>query len=502
MIIRLKHLLVLIVIATSLVSCFKDDTTLGVGAISEISIDSTSIEEVYNIAQFDTLIIKPRITQTNREKEVTYSWEIELEEYSDSTTFVYVGKKLGTFHCRLIVGNEDGKSFFPFILHVNTAYEEGLTVISKDPNGKSMLSFMLTPSDGSAPIGFMEGDQFSRNNDETFADNPADMVQISGSLIIACQGSDETSPGTIYCLNEKTFVLENIVTDPEFTDFKPTFLGIPAIDYPGKSYPIICEDGNTYEFSTTEGVLSKPIKLPYTYAQTAIIHTLSGGYYDLLCWDNELNALCYVYAGWGPYYSGKEYHTNRDSIIADNSKNIFNGLNICKMVLVEQTKDVITTPKALVITKDKMSGLDRYQKTLISVNLWETVNGETQLIDGGGPSVCGFGSLSLTETAPCIASKTYSSMLFADGNKVRCWNYSSSDMITNAKTLQTIGSESAIITSMSLSTDHKRTYIAFYEPEQEGLNGCVWIIDTDKGTILEKYNNVCYEPVKIIYKKK
>ena len=43
---------------------------------------------------------------------------------------------------------------------------------------------------------------------------------------------------------------------------------------------------------------------------------------------------------------------------------------------------------------------------------------------------------------------------------------------------------------------------AFYEPDQEGLNGSVWVFDTDKGTVLEKYDNVCYEPVKMFYKKR
>jgi hypothetical protein len=91
-------------------------------------------------------------------------------------------------------------------------------------------------------------------------------------------------------------------------------------------------------------------------------------------------------------------------------------------------------------------------------------------------------------------------MLFADGNRVCRWYYNAS--VIKVDNLQTVGSESAIITAMSLSSDLTKTYVAFYEPEQTGLNGSVWVIDTDKGTILNKYDNVCYQPVKIIYKKK
>lgn len=509
MTIRLRHLLILLVVATSLVSCFKDDTTLGTGAISEILIDSASIKEVYNINQHDTLTIIPQFSQTNEEKEVTYLWEIELEPYSHNKKFVYPGKELGTFHCRLIIENEDGRAFFPFIVHVNTAYEEGLTVLSHDTNGKAMLSFMLTPPDGSKPSGFMTGDQFSLNNEEPFADNPRDMVHCSGSLIIACQGSDDgQSPATIYGINDKTFLLENMATDPEFTDFKPTILGIPGIEYSGRSYPVLCEGGHTYEYSTTEGALSKPIKLPHNYAQTSVVYTKNKGYYNVLCWDNELNALCLIYNGYAPaYYSCPEYHSNRDSIIIDPKKNIFYGLNqpqICKMVFVEQAPNLLSTPKVLVITKDidKKSGENRYQKTLISADFWETVNGENKLVDGGGYKVCGMGDVPLTETTPCVASNTYSKMLFAEGNKIRRWNYASNTRINAAQVHKTIGSEDAIITSMSLSADQTKTYVAFYEPKQPGLNGSVWIIDTDKGTVLEEYNNVCYKPVKIIYKKK
>ena len=99
-------------------------------------------------------------------------------------------------------------------------------------------------------------------------------------------------------------------------------------------------------------------------------------------------------------------------------------------------------------------------------------------------------------------------MLFAEKNKIRQWKFNEllSDNklpnINEANILLTVGSESAIITSMELSADHTRTYVAFYEPDQSGLNGSVWVIDTDKGTVLKQYNNVCYQPVKIMYKKK
>lgn len=503
---KIRNILAFALLATTLASCFEDETTLGNRPISEIVIDSTSIRPVYNINKNETLTISPIVSQTTREKELSFTWEINLETYSHDREFTYVGKELGSYQCRLIVENSDGKTFFPFELHVNSPYEEGLTIISKDAEGNSMLSFMLTPTDGGEPTGFMSGDQFAVNNPEyAFAANAADMVQSSGSLIVACQGAEDgSSPATIYYLNEKTFVVENMLTAPEYPDFKPTHLGIPSMGASGVAYPILCEDGHTYEFSTTEGALSQAVKMPYTYAQTAITYDEGRyGYYNLLYWDKEINALCLIYNGYGPYYCGKTYLQKREDCVG--AANSFDGLSIRKMVLVRTTDDQLRAgaiPEALVITNNQTGIM--FQKMLVSVNFWE-YNFETLenvLLDNGGYKTCGIGQLSLTETTPCVANRTYYSMLFAEGNKVKRWNYTTSQMITAADDFLTVGSESAVITGMELSADHTRTYIAFYEPTQSGLNGSVWVIDTDKGTILNKYDNVCYRPVKIMYKKK
>ena len=189
---KLRNILGIALLSTILVSCFEDETTLGNRPISEIIIDSTSIQQVYNINKNDTLIISPNISQTVRDKALSYTWEIDLKAYSHDAEFYFIGKELGSYNCRLIVENSDGKSFFPFTLHVNSPYEEGLTIISKAAQGNSMLSFMLNPADRSEPTGFMSGDQFAINNaDYVFAANPADIVQSSRSLILACQGSED-----------------------------------------------------------------------------------------------------------------------------------------------------------------------------------------------------------------------------------------------------------------------------------------------------------------------
>ena len=108
----------------------------------------------------------------------------------------------------------------------------------------------------------------------------------------------------------------------------------------------------------------------------------------------------------------------------------------------------------------------------------------------------------INESTPCIANATYETMLFADGNKVMKWYYFKDDYLEDAIEMLKVGSDDAIITSFDISEDHLKTYVAFYEPNQEGKNGSVWVIDTNSGKVLEEYNNVCYQPVKVLYKNK
>lgn len=501
---KYKVLIMLFAVAFASVSCVDDETSDATRPLSEISIVEGSVKEVYNISKNETLTIIPQIVQTNKQKQLSYTWEIELETYSNEEQFVYTGNELGSFKCRLIVENEDGKTFFPFTLNVNTPYEEGITVISKDKDGKSHLAFMLTPTDESVEPEFTSGDCFGINNpDIFFASNPTDIIQSSGSLIISCQGAesgDAKDVATIYYLNEKTLVVENMLTAPEYPDFKPTRLAIPTTGAAGVAYPILCENGNVYEFSTTEGAIAEPVKLQYNYAQSCVVNSGKGYYYDLLFWDKPAGALCLIYNGYGPYYCSKKYNASREDCL--NGENYFNGRSFLAMTLVRMTEQQKASGYSEVVVLTNVGVI--LQKTVLctSFHVYNSETASTVLYDNGGSKMCGIGVSPITESTPCIANKTYYSLLFGKGNKVMRWNYTSSQLLTEADELLSVGSEQAVITGFEISADHKETYVAFYEPQQEGLNGSVWVFDTDKGDVLRKYDNVCYQPVKIMYKKK
>ena len=483
-------------------SCLEDHTTEAINPISEITIVDGSVKSQYDINKNDSLTITPEIEQSNEQKPLSFSWEVAGKEYSRDAVFHFTGDALGSYQCRLVVANEDGKAFQPFTLNVNSPYEEGITIISKTPEGESRLSFMLTRPDGTDST-FYDYDCFTMNNrNEKFVSNVSDMRQCGGNLLIACQGTGV--PGdyaTIYYLNEKTFVIENILSVPEYPDFKPTKMQMPSSAWEGPTYPILCENGKIYEFSKTEGTLVPDTQLSATYAQSCAFYEY-GNYYNLVFWDVELGALCQIYTGYGPFYCSTTDKQERSGV--NETTNYFNGWDFVAMFVPRQTdaQQVTEAGEIVVIVK---KGIE-YRKVRLNNNFW-AYNEDTKqnvLTDNGGLTVTGFGSIKFSGESPCVANRTYYSLLFSDGidNKVYSWNYTSTGMLSNAKTIATVGSPNAVITSMEISDDHKRTYVAYYEPDEAGLNGHVTVLETNTGKEIAQYDNICYRPVKIMYKKK
>lgn len=495
------HNVCLLLLLVAFSSCFKDETTSATGLISEITIVEGTVNSVYDIDKNETLTITPQLKQSNVAKPVVYTWEIDQKVYSKEPQFVYYGNELGTFDCRLVVENEDGKTFFPFVLNVNSPYEEGIAVISHDVNGKSMLSFMLKQREAGVTDFFMDDECFSLNNpEEPFASNAVDMIQCGGNLLIACKGDEaKNEPGTIYYLNEKTFIVENILRAPEYNDFRPHRMLIPENSAAGTSYPILCENGKVYEFSTSEGAVVDPKLFKSDYSLCSAIYdsgTPSWNYVYL--WDQTQHQLSIQYNG-RVYYCSKEYPNNPNLTSAPT--NYFEGYDFVFMFVPKSMNNGISPyhDQMVVITKKGA----QYQRTMIYTGFWkyneETL--ESELGDYGGMKLAGM-KCDLTPQTPYVATQYYNALYYAKKNEIWRANYTMSMFLQSVKSHATIGSADAVITAMELSKDHLETYVAFYEPNETGKNGHVWVIDTETGVVKRKYANVCYRPTKIIYKKK
>ncbi len=382
------------------------------------------------------------------------------------------------------------------------SYEEGIMVLSADNNGRPVLSFMQKPANADEVGTFTTEELLTLNNEDIyFANNPIDMLHSDATVFIACQGGGATGDApAIYYLNEKTFVVENMFTVPEYPTFKPTKILMPS-SYAGYVLPfsMLSEDGKMYNFSVTNAAVEPSQKLAYTYSQATHFDD-GGGRYAMVVWDKDAKALANLYnGGYGPFYMSTERHLSRTNENFS-SLNYFAGKEFVTMVTIRASAEQIKLDgyEVIVLTKkDKM-----YYRSIIESCFWGKYDTGFILLDNGGFSMIGPNELFIDENTPCIASKTYLSMFYAEGNKVRKWNYTTTQQITAATTHLTVGSETAVITGFEMSADQNVTYVSFYEPAQEGKNGSVWAFDTDKGTVLNKWDNICYKPVKMIYKTK
>ena len=506
---KINKYILLALAASAFISCYKDESTDATLPISEISISDNSIQKVYNINKNDTLVIKPEITLSNKELPLSYAWEFDQKIISTEKELHYVANVLGTYNGRLIVENEDGKAFFIFTLNVNSPYEYGITVLSKDTDGRPHIAFMQEPvAEGDEKVFYNENCLERNNPDQFFASNPSDIIQTTGSLIVACQGNDDNSDddgAAIYFLNEKTFVMENLVESKEYETFKPTRLLTPQGSYDGSAYPVLSADGKMYSLPTYNAVLQPSHKLLSTYAQVGFALG-DATYNDIIVWDNEVNGLVCIYNSYGPYYCGSKYLLQRDSLLTDDYyiKNFSKLKGLCTLTPIHRTAEQQkkSRKELLAIVKAPLST----QKVVIATFFWEAVTGsygKYNVLDNKGFTKAASASYKLiNEKTPCIANATFETLLFANGNKVMKWYYLKDEYLEKANELLTVGSENAIITSFEISADHLKTYVAFYEPNQEGKNGSIWVFDTNTGQVLEQYDNVCYQPIKVMYKKK
>lgn len=501
--------------ALLLAGCAGDDTDFGGRAISEIVIDAASIQAEYNQNKNDVVVIEPVVSQTKAGQTLRYEWEIEHEVYSTEPVLRYPCSRLGTFDCRLIVSNDDGKAFSTFKINVNTPYEEGLVIISNAPDGKSMVSFMLHNIDGT-PDTFADGDVFSLNNPEVkFASNVSDVVQSNGSLILACDGNlSAGEPATMYYLNEKTLDLENYFEVPEYPGFQPQAMLLSKAAYSGASYPTLSRDGKVYEFASTEGTVVTSTKFAYTYDTDAyaFFDDGSGRNYNIFLWDTELGIPVTMFNGYGGYYCTPEWAnapyrtsitplTNMFAPGADEPVAMF----IPRFTRVQL---VLATPQVYIITK---SG-DQLRRTSLVKDVWgydmETGKNKFLVMETLAP-VGTLGTVPFEKGMPMVASNTHKRLFYAIGNNVYQWHYPQ-NTLSQARLFTTVGHPGTVIRSMELSADQKTLYVAAYNPDEAGLNGSCYIVGINQSSTTQEitagdvtaHEHISYQPVKIIYKQK
>lgn len=457
------------------ISCFQDDTTMDTRRLSEISIDTLKLQKEYNIDLYKTLGIQPIIAQSGKDLKLTYEWQVNYKFYSDSAVLCYKAEELGSYPARLKVSSEDGSAFFEFKIHVNSPYEEGIAVLSEARDGSGMLSFMRKYPAEEIQAGTVEHFELNclktSNPGITFAKKPIDISKRVSQLFLSYQDDP-----TIYMINTKTFEIENIITTPEYPDFVPASILIPDND--ARTAIAISENGRIFNLATYEGVVLPQTVLISEYALCGLMYYTEQNLMSYI-WDNNLNTVC-LYNGW-----------ETDNLAPEKT---FDGHKPIAMF------NDVYGDSFIVMTKHN----GHYVSTKLGILLYQYIYDDNWTLIEKRPDIREQrtleGNTPLDSDTPYAASDIYKKLIYADGNKLYQWYFS--DKSVPSTPWKTIDLEGAEITSLALSPDQTQLYVGVVQSGKEGLNGHIYIVDTDKGTPVKDspYMNVAYKPVKIIYK--
>lgn len=468
---KLKYLYIWL-IGLSAIGCFDDDTTVDTVRISEVSIDTNSLQKEYNRDKNQTLVIDitPYVTQKEKDLPLTFQWDMDYKFYSDSSVLYVDCQELGTFPMRVKVSNEHSSAFYEFTLHINSPYEEGIAVLSESNDGTGMLSFMRQMADGT--LGNFETRCLSTNNPGvTFPKSPTDMSKRLSQLFISFKDNP-----SIYMVNDKTLELENVVTATEFSDFIPVAMMMP--DNEARTAIALSENGKVYNLASREGLILSHTDLTSTYS---LVHygDYEGWNPAYYLWDPALHTICY-----------------------------YNGYTVDKC---DQFETIWDEGHEIVAIFENEKGASFTVLTRKNGEIWKTSLGtyiyqqdpETYMYVGVDYRDVQrvIANPVLEKENPKVASSSYQCLFYAQGNKIYQWYYSSNSFPTESwATIDDI--PNAEITAMAISPDESQVYVGAYRSDESGENGYIYIYDTRTGRLINSYKNVAYKPIKIMYKVK
>lgn len=449
----------------SITACFEDESTVDTVRISEITIDTSKIEKIINIDQYDTVRIPltEYSSQTEQPLELSYESDINYKHYSDSSVFYYVGKELGTFPARIKVSNKHGSAFYEFTIRVNSLFEEGVAVLSAKDDGTSMLSFKRNDH-----AEFRTHCLTDNNQGIAFPKYPSDITQ-SGKQIFICF---KDQPG-IYALNDKLLNIENITT----LDFKPQRLMMPDIEG-ANTILLLSEEGKAYKFACLEGIVEPNEALPSTYSPV----TYFKGDWNVVAynmvWDLETSIL------YNNYYNCNTNYTSSDEGIDLD----FTGQQAIAMFANKGNYFTLITKSA-----------NSYLKTTIS-NTWYGYDEEyNPYFDAPEIQVPIQGNGTLSEESPLVSSPELECFWWAEENQIFRSFFNNTTF--SGQTWKDLPS-GFHITALAVSPEEDILYVGGWQDDGQELNGTIYALDSTTGSILKTYPNMAYKPVKIINKAK
>lgn len=467
---KMKYLIGIGCMLISLSSCFKDDSVVGTNEFSEITVSAARDTITVNFGE-ELILDHLKVEQSGRELPLTYEWgygnldmsngvpkpypiKDSLHIISHDPEVKYAFRELGTFCLRLKIDNGESISFKYFILNVDTEFSEGITVLSRDEQGKGRLSFMKTLSTeelNAGKIPAFRTDIMQVSNPDLELEDVVDMFQSKGRLMVA-----SGSMGRIYNMDSRTFDV----------DSKTSFIGIfPSVDF--KAFAGITSLSNMYMFSG-DGI-------GYVY-ECDLDELLLTEYIK----DIRVN---------GILKGGKPTYVDYGSSILYVPKSGGVTTSLTKYVKYDIIAGTYISSKLYLIATYKDNPLHVYLASTTA-----TLGTPTLIKDYTSST-----PLKIDRNSLMVGSNATKCLYYTYDNEIYRW-----DPTRELPTASIIPVPSNMeITSLSMDPAEKLIYVGLYPKSgDKTLKGCLYIYDADTYKLINAYDNIADKPISIIYKKR
>ena len=452
------------------VACLDDQSSLGDRVLSEITI-SAPYDTLTAYFGEEFVVSHLSVEQSGKELPLVYEWSYgtlnmdedgmvaypikdSLHVVSHDPELKYAFRELGTFGLRLRVDNGETIRYKYFVLQVDTEFSEGITILSRDGDGKGRISFMRTLTreeinTGKVPV--FRTDIMELINPGTEMADVTDMVQVNNRLLV-CSG--ET--GRIYNMDSRTFDIEGM------TSFKELYPRCAFVKFAGVSANnniyLVSRDrrGYVYDYVLDELMLTEYFKDLDVDVAVSVDRPVFVNYETSMFYSPSLGGV-------------------------NSSLNRYVDFNIEGICSVGSNVYVIATYKA-------MPSYIYLSQTTFSL---------------GNPTVLQFYdspvSLKVNRNSLFAGSKSCSCLYYTCEDGVYYWDLKKQLSTTPVISIP-VGME---ITSLSMNSDGTSLYVGLYEKEgTETLKGHLYVYDVKTSTLIGQYHNIAGRPVAIIYKKR
>lgn len=431
--------------------------------------------------------------QVVSELPVTYEWAYgkrkksskdeyameSIEVISDKADIRHTFNRVGQYVLRLKADNSESIVYKFFTLNVNSGMDEGIVILSNDPEGNGALTFIKKRSEDEIAAGEQEiyPDVMATIN----PDNPlrkgtamylseltSKEVQYT-SLLIATDDAD----GTIYKLEPKTFELYAV------NRLRKEY-GASCVEFAGEAassaaYYVLMrgDNGHTYRYDLFADILGERTDVS---AAGQVTHAITSLYRTSATAKPTLKPF---------FYNATTLFLPGNGKVTSRSVEGYNIVNMCSAS-----------------TKNLLYVLFRSQTDPNSYCIKTTTGTLAAFKD-----VMSFtaDAITMDENSIMVNSKNSNDVYYTYDNRIYRWSLTSPPPASAKLTLP----DGEIIRSMTTNfmgnfgddTQETLLYVATYNPNRPGeKKGSLYIFQFSDDTLVQKYEGICDDPVQVMYK--